>query len=185
MTEQRRGQNPASHSWPPCRLSGTHSTRPMQWAPQCTSILLQTSPPSTRSSAVARLSREFRNWFRVQASGSIGPMCFFRAQANPRPAPSSAMSPAGYSLAPLSSKRLRFADRLYRGPGLSLSQQENMPSRRCSCAAAVVTLHPRLLVLTTKPAGMLLFCSGANSVSIRLARSEHINALKGGRRQSN
>jgi hypothetical protein len=35
----------------------------------------------------------------------------FGAQANPAPAPSSAMSPAGYSLAPLSSKRLRFADR--------------------------------------------------------------------------
>ena len=55
--------------------------------------------------------QRFRNWFRVKASGSIGPMCSSRAQL-PAPRPSSAMSPAGYSLAVLSSNRLRFADRL-------------------------------------------------------------------------
>jgi hypothetical protein len=39
-----------------------------------------------------------------------------------------------------------------------LSQQENTPSR-----TAVPILHQWLLVLNTKPAGMLLFYSGANT----------------------
>ena len=55
---------------------------------------------------------KFRNWFRVEASGSIGPMCLKSGAVACAPAPSSAMSPAGYSLAVLSSNRLRFADRL-------------------------------------------------------------------------
>jgi hypothetical protein len=58
-----------------------------------------------------RASKRFRNWFRVKASGSIGPMCFsLGGTASPHPPSSSAMSPVGYSLALLSSSRLRFAD---------------------------------------------------------------------------
>ena len=57
-----------------------------------------------------RASKRFRNCFRVKASGSIGPMCFSLGYSFAAPPFIAAMSPVGYSLAVLSSSRLRFAD---------------------------------------------------------------------------
>jgi len=68
------------------------------------------------------------------------------------------MSPAGYSLASLSSKRLRFADRLisWARSGLESTGKYAEPELLVRQLAAPI-LHPCLLVLTTKPAEMLLF----------------------------
>lgn len=68
-----------------------------------------TFPPSTRTSAVARNTNGFRIRFRVEASGSIGPMWSLYGRRPSRARPSSTMSPTGYSLTLLSSKRLRFS----------------------------------------------------------------------------
>jgi hypothetical protein len=69
-------------------------------------------PPEDPQSRV--YGQRFRNWFRVKASGSIGPM-YLKSGAAACAHPSSAMSPAGYSLALLSSNRLRFAGLLNGG----------------------------------------------------------------------
>ena len=79
------------------------------------------------------------------------------------------MSPAGYSLASLSSKHLRFADRLisWARSGFESTGKYGKcaePELLVRSGAAPI-LHPWLLVLTTKPAGMLLFYSGANTLS--------------------
>ena len=89
--------------------------RPVHWAPQWARILTKPLRRLRERPQSRELTKDFRNWFRVQASGSIGPICLTGAGlAHARP--SSAMSPAGYSLASLSSKRLRFADRLISWP---------------------------------------------------------------------
>ena len=103
-----RVRDPTSRSWSPARLSGACGPAGALSAAVRKNLKLNLSAvhENIRSSAYGQ---RFRIWFRVKASGSIGPMCSSRAQL-PAPRPSSAMSPAGYSLAVLSSNRLRFAD---------------------------------------------------------------------------
>ena len=83
----RRVPNPAARSWSPRRLSRAGAFGPAgALGAAVGKDLDQTSPPSTRTSAVARIAKDFRNWFRVEASGSIGPMCFLSGAGRPAPA---------------------------------------------------------------------------------------------------
>ena len=123
----RRVGDPASRSWSPRPAIGNWRF----WPGRCfvgaavRKDLNLASPPSTRTSAVARCANDFRNCFRVEASGSIGPMCLLSGAVTCA-RPSSAMSPAGYSLALLSSNRLRFADRLPWWGSFRLGSTEKM-----------------------------------------------------------
>ena len=98
------------------------------------------------------MANEFRNWFRVKASGSIGPMCF-KSGAVACARPSSAMSPAGYSLAVLSSNRLRFADRLQWWGSFRLR----------STGKTSQPLAGGQLLPSSKPAKMRAFYSGTDT----------------------
>jgi hypothetical protein len=126
--------DPTSRSWSPARLSGACGPAGALSAAVRKDLNLNLSAvhENIRSSAYGQ---RFRIWFRVKASGSIGPMCSSRAQL-PAPRPSSAMSPAGYSLAVLSSNRLRFADCIqwwgsFRLRSTGKTSQPSAGGRRC------------------------------------------------------
>jgi hypothetical protein len=67
--------DPASHSWSPARLSGACGPAGALSAAVRKDLNLNLSAvhESIRSRAYGQ---RFRSWFRVEASGSIGPMCF-------------------------------------------------------------------------------------------------------------
>jgi len=67
--------DPASRSWSPVRLSGACGPAGALSAAMRKDLNLNLSAvhESIRSRAYGQ---RFRNWFRVKASGSIGPMCF-------------------------------------------------------------------------------------------------------------
>ena len=101
-------RDPASRSWSPARLSGACGPADAMSTAVSNDLALNLS--AVHENIRGRASKRFRNWFRVKASGSIGPMCFSLGYGFAAHPSSSATSPVGYSLAVLSSSRLRFAD---------------------------------------------------------------------------
>jgi len=91
-------RDPASRSWSPARLSGARGPAGAMSAAVRKDLALNLS--AVHENIRGRASKRFRNWFRVKASGSIGPMCFsLGGYGFAAPPSSSAMSPVGYSLA--------------------------------------------------------------------------------------
>ena len=123
-------------------------TRPMHWAPQCARIVTKPLRRPQERSQSRELPKMFRNWFRVQASGSIGPIWFSWGYGLAAPPSSSAMSPAGYSFASLSSKRLRFADRFLSCDRSEFESTENPVSQHGSAALIHSDSLAGALVLT-------------------------------------
>src|ERR1022692_3713728 len=76
-------RDPASRSWSPARLSGAHGPAGARSAAVRKDLSLNLS--AVHENIRGRASRRFRNWFRVQASGSIGPICFSWGTASPHP----------------------------------------------------------------------------------------------------
>ena len=67
-------RDPASRSWSPARLSGACGPAGAMSAAVRKDLALNLS--AVHENIRGRASKRFRNWFRVEASGSIGPMCF-------------------------------------------------------------------------------------------------------------
>ena len=76
-------RDPASRSWSAARLSGAHGPAGARSAAVRKDLSLHLS--AVHENIRGRASRRFRNWFRVQASGSIGPICFSWGTASPHP----------------------------------------------------------------------------------------------------
>jgi hypothetical protein len=78
-------RDPASRSWSPARLSGACGPAGAMSAAVRKDLALNLSAVHENIRG-SRASKRFRNWFRVKASGSIGPMCFsLGGTASPHP----------------------------------------------------------------------------------------------------
>ena len=69
-------RDPASRSWSPARLSGACGPAGVLSAAVRKDLAVNLS--AVHENIRGRASKRFRNCFRVQASGSVGPMCVFR-----------------------------------------------------------------------------------------------------------
>ena len=101
--------------------------------------------------------------------------------------PSSAMSPAGYSLALLSSNRLRFAGRLPSWGSSGFESTEKCRAGPARAQGAAPTLSARPLLLTFWPVKMRSFYSGADIIIIEVSRRVQVvvaEKLKGGAMQA-
>jgi hypothetical protein len=67
-------RDPASRSWSPALLSGACGPAGAMSAAVRKDLALNLS--AVHENIRGRASKRFRNWFRVKASGSTGPMCF-------------------------------------------------------------------------------------------------------------
>ena len=67
--------DPASRSWSPVRLSGACGPAGA-WSAAVRKDLNLNLSAVHENIHIRAYGQRFRNWFRVQASGSIGPMCF-------------------------------------------------------------------------------------------------------------